>query len=42
MTVLRAVLAVLWVAIWSAGCAEVSRSINGAGKTFDGWFSPDR
>ena len=25
-----------------AGCAQVTESVNGAGRSIDGWFSPDR
>jgi hypothetical protein len=32
----------LILALSAAGCAEVTKSVNGAGKTVDGWFSPNK
>lgn len=34
--------AALSIAVLACGCAEVSKSLNGAGKTVDGWFSPNK
>lgn len=35
----------VWLALAAAcaaaGCAEITKSVNGAGKTVDGWFSPN-